>query len=172
MIKKRWKAAGLGFFVALFLPFAALDLLGHRDAMAAKDVREEKAPDFVLKDLQGRKFRLSENIGKPVLLIFGATWCPYCRDEIPRLKDIYANYSKRGLVILNIDIQESKEKVSRFAESYKLPYRVLLDEKADVAESYGVQGVPTMVLIDKKGMILCRQCRSVEPLIEKMLKKK
>ena len=169
---KRWKAAGLGFFVALFLPFAALDPLAYRDAMAAKDVREEKAPDFVLKDLQGRKFRLSENIGKPVLLIFGATWCPYCRDEIPRLKDIYANYSKRGLVILNIDIQESKEKVSRFAESYKLPYRVLLDEKADVAESYGVQGVPTMVLIDKKGMILCRQCRSVEPLIEKMLKKK
>ena len=169
---KRWKAAGLGFFVALLLPFAALDLLGHRDAMAAKDVREEKAPDFVLKDLQGRKFRLSENWGKPVLLIFGATWCPYCRDEIPRLKDIYANYSKRGLVILNIDIQESKEKVSRFAESYKLPYRVLLDEKADVAESYGVQGVPTMFLIDKKGMILCRPCRSVEPLIEKMLKKK
>lgn len=169
---ERWKAAGLGFFVALFLPFAALELLAYRDAMAAKDVREEKAPDFVLKDLQGRKFRLSENMGKPVLLIFGATWCPYCRDEIPRLKDIYANYGKRGLVILNIDIQESKEKVSRFAASYKLPYRVLLDEKADVAESYGVQGVPTMVLIDKKGMIVCRQCRSVEPLIEKMLKKK
>ena len=169
---KRCKTAGLGFFVALLLPFAALDLLSYRDAMAAKDVREEKAPDFVLKDLHGRKFRLSENIGKPVLLIFGATWCPYCRDEIPRLKDIYANYGKRGLVILNINIQESKEKVSRFAESYKLPYRVLLDEKADVAESYGVQGVPTMVLIDKKGMILCRQCRSVEPLIEKMLKNK
>lgn len=169
---KRLKAAGLGFFVALLLPFAALDLLSYRDAMAAKYVREEKAPDFVLKDLQGRKFRLSENRGKPVLLIFGTTWCPYCRDEIPRLKDIYANYGKRGLVMLNIDIQESKKKVSRFADSYKLPYRVLLDEKADVAESYGVQGVPTMFLIDKKGMILCRQCRSVEPLIENMLKKK
>lgn len=168
----RWKAAGLGFFVALFLPVAALDLLAYRDAMAAKDVREEKAPDFVLKDLQGRKFRLSENTGKPVLLIFGTTWCPYCRDEIPRLKDIYANYGKRGLVILNINIQESKKKVSRFADSYKLPYRVLLDEKADVAESYGVQGVPTMVLIDKKGMIVCRRCRSIEPLIERMLKNK
>ncbi|HLA29229.1 MAG TPA: TlpA disulfide reductase family protein [Syntrophales bacterium] len=169
---KRCKTAGLGLFVALCLPFVSLDLLASRDAMAAKDVRDEKAPDFVLKDLQGRKFRLSENIGKPVLLIFGATWCPFCRDEIPRLKDIYANYGKRGLVMLNIDIQESKEKVSRFASSYKLPYRVLLDEEADVAESYGVRGVPTMVLIDKKGMIVCRQCLSVEPLIEKMLKKK
>jgi peroxiredoxin len=132
--------------------------------------QEEKAPDFVLKDLQNRKFKLSDHKGKPVLLIFGATWCPYCRDAIPHLKDIYERYGKKGLVAVNIDIQESRDKVSRFADKYKLPYRVLLDENAEVAQNYGVQGVPTLVLIDKNGMIACRQCNTVEQLLDKMLK--
>ena len=164
-MKKRYKAVILGILVALFLPFA------YSDAGNAGDGLQEKAPDFTLKDLQGRKFRLSENKGKPVLLIFGATWCPYCLEEIPRLKEIYADYGKRGLIMVNIDIQESRDKVSRFANKYKLPYRVLLDETAEVAGNYGVQGVPTMVLLDRNGMILCRQCRAVEPFLEKMLKK-
>ena len=125
-----------------------------------------------MQDLQGRKFKLSENKGKPVLLVFGATWCPSCREEIPRLKEIFANYGKKGLVMVNIDIQESQDKVSRFADRYKLTYPVLLDEKAEVARSYGVRGIPTLVLVDKEGMILCSQCRSVERYLDKMLLKK
>jgi len=156
--------------LAIFPIIAAPELfvfLGTGDAKAAP---EGKAPDFVLKDLQGGKFKLSNHKGKPVLLIFGTTWCPYCRDDIPRLKDIYNGYVKKGLIMANIDIQESRDRVSRFADKYKLPYLVLLDETADVAKSYGVQGVPTMVLIDQKGMVVCRRCPSVEPLLDKMLR--
>jgi peroxiredoxin len=163
---KRYKAVILGILVALFLPFAYPAAGNARDGLL-----REKAPDFTLKDLQGIKFTLSENKGKPVLLVFGATWCPYCISDIPRLKEIYADYGKRGLIMVNIDIQESLDKVSRFAKKYQLPYRVLLDETAEVAEKYGVQGVPTTVLLDKNGMIVCRQCRAVEPFLEKMLKK-
>lgn len=169
---KRGKVAILGFLVAIFLPFIVSDLFAYRGLGDAKEALREKAPDFALKDLQDRNFKLSDHKGKPVLLIFGATWCPYCRDEIPRLKEIYAGYGKKGLVMANIDIQESRDKVSRFADKYKLPYRVLLDETADVAKNYGVRGVPTMVLIDKQGMIVCRKCPSVEPLLEKMFRKR
>ncbi len=132
----------------------------------------EKAPDFTLKDLQGRKFSLNENKGKPVLLVFSTTWCPYCIEEIPRLKDIYAKYGTKGLLMLQVDIQESQAKVAKFVEKHKLPYRVLLDETADVAKSFGVQGVPTLVLLDKDGMIVCRQCPTIEPLLDKMFKQK
>ncbi|MFA4915218.1 MAG: TlpA disulfide reductase family protein [Syntrophales bacterium] len=130
---------------------------------------ETKAPDFVLKDLKDNQFKLSDHRGKPVLLIFTATWCGYCRTEIPHFKDIYASYEKRGLVMVNIDIQESQERVSQFAAKYSLPYRILLDKTGDVASSYDVRGVPTMVLIDKEGKVLCWQCRSVDTVLKTLL---
>jgi peroxiredoxin len=140
---------------------------------AAKTAFVEKAPDFVLKDLNGQKFRLSDFRGKqPVLIIFSATWCTFCREEIPHFKSIHAAYAKQGLEIVNIDIQESKEKVAKFTAKYGLPYRVLLDEDGTVGGIYDIRGVPSMVLVDPNGNILCRQCQRVEPLIETLLKKK
>ena len=140
---------------------------------AAKTAFVEKAPDFVLRDLNGRKFRLSDFRGKqPVLIIFSATWCTFCREEIPHFKSIHAAYAKQGLEIVNIDIQESKEKVAKFTAKYGLPYRVLLDEDGAVSGIYDIRGVPSMVLVDPNGNILCRQCQRVEPLIEMILKKK
>jgi peroxiredoxin len=168
----RCKVALWGILIAAIISFIAVELFAYPVLGYPKGTRQEKAPDFALNDLQGRKFKLSDSKGKPVLLVFGATWCPYCREEIPRLKDIYAAYGKKGLVFVNIDIQESRDKVLRFADKYKLPYRTFIDEKAEVASNYDVQGVPTLVLIDRDGMILCRQCSTVEPLLDKMFKQK
>ena len=133
---------------------------------------ENKAPDFVLTDLNGQKFRLSDHKGKrPVLLIFSTTWCTFCRAEIPHFKSLYASYAQQGLEIVNIDIQESKEKVAKFVAKNELPYRTLLDEDGMVSGVYKVRGVPTMILVDKNGMIVCHQCRSVDTLLKTMMKK-
>jgi peroxiredoxin len=133
---------------------------------------ENKAPDFVLTDLNGQKFRLSDYKGKkPVLLIFSTTWCTYCRAEIPHFKSLYDSYAKQGLEIVNIDIQESKEKVAKFVAKHELPYRTLLDEDGTVSGVYEVRGVPTMVLVDKNGMIAYHQCRSVDTLLKTKIKK-
>jgi peroxiredoxin len=132
---------------------------------------EEKAPDFVLADLKGQKFRLSDHRGKrPVLIIFSTTWCTFCKAEIPRFKSLYATYARQGLEVVNIDIQESKEKVAKFASQNQLPYRVLLDEDGSVSGVYEIRGVPTMVLVDKNGMVACRQCRTVESVLASMMK--
>jgi peroxiredoxin len=133
---------------------------------------EEKAPDFVLADLKGQKFRLSDHRGKqPVLIIFSATWCTFCKAEIPHFKSLYSTYAKQGLEVVNIDIQESKEKVAKFASQNQLPYRVLLDEDGTVSGVYEIRGVPTMILVDKNGMVVCRQCRTVENVLETIMKK-
>jgi peroxiredoxin len=142
----------------------------------ASDVRmtpvEEKAADFVLADLKGKKFRLSDHWGKrPVLIIFSTTWCTFCKAEIPHFKSLYATYARQGLEVVNIDIQESKEKVAKFASQNQLPYRVLLDEDGAVSGVYEIRGVPTMILVDKNGMVICRQCRTVETVLETILKK-
>jgi peroxiredoxin len=154
--------------IAMFVVFAMPEWFAQRGATEVKDVRDDKAPDFILKDIKGGKFSLNDQRGKPVLLIFGATWCPSCREEIPHLKDIYARYAKKGLIMVNIDIQESRDKVSRYADKYELPYRLLLDENGAVSEMYGIRGVPTMILLDEAGMIVGGQ-RFIDSLLEKML---
>jgi peroxiredoxin len=155
--------------------FLALNLVGCSSEKPEReekfDIRkqsiEEKAPAFVLKDLKGNDVKLSDYRGKIVLLVFGTTWCPYCRAEIPRLKEIYSRYRGKGLEIVNIDIQESEEKVSSFTTKHKIPYKVLLDKTGGVARAYKVRGVPTKILVGKDGTILCRECRSVDILLEK-----
>jgi peroxiredoxin len=161
-----------GILGLLLIPWTVNEAMANRGIGNAGEAVVDRAPDFTLKDLQGRNFKLSEHRGKPVLLVFGATWCPYCVQEIPRLKDMFAKYAPQGVAIVNIDIQESPAKVARFAEKHKLPYRVLLDETASVANNYGVRGVPNFTLLDKNGVVACRQCTSVEPLLDRMLKKK
>jgi peroxiredoxin len=174
----RWFAAVVMITSVLLLPpdtrsFGPKPPAVEKPPAAAKAAFVEKAPDFVLRDLNGRKFRLSNSRGKqPVLIIFSATWCTFCREEIPHFKSIHAAYAKQGLEIVNIDIQESKEKVAKFTAKYGLPYRVLLDEDGVVGGIYDIRGVPSMVLVDPNGNILCRQCQRVEPLIETLLKKK
>jgi peroxiredoxin len=70
----------------------------------------------------------------------------------------------------NIDIHESQDKVSRFAARYQLPYRVLLDERGDVASAYGIVGVPAMILI-KDGVVVTRNYRLVDGILAKLFKK-
>ena len=171
-MKKSWKRFLPSLLLLLLLPVAASEVHGF-PGMGKVGVAApaEVAPDFALKDLQGRNFKLSEQRGKPVLLVFGATWCPSCREEIPHLKEIYAKYTSKGLVIVNVDVDEPQAQVARFAEKYKLPYRVVVDERARVARNYHVWGVPNFILLDKEGKFVCQECQEVEPLLEKLLRR-
>lgn len=131
-----------------------------------------KAPDFALKDLKGKTFRLTNNAGKPILLFFGATWCPACRTEIPAMKNMYKTFTPKGLEIFYIDIGESSKRVGRFAQTNSLPYRVLLDENEDVADQYNIVGVPTFILIDKEGLIISITHRSADLPLTKIFPEK
>ena len=163
-------AAALAIACLFSLP-SAVPAAKQKSFDITKPPSAEKAPDFVLTDLNGQQFRLSDHRGKrPVLLIFGTTWCTFCKAEIPHFKALHSTYAKQGLEIVNIDIQESKEKVAKFAAQNQLPYRVLLDESGAVSGVYEIRGVPTMILVDKNGMIVCRQCRTVDSLLPSIMK--
>lgn len=130
---------------------------------------EVYAADFTLKDLNGTNIRLSDFKGKMVLLNFMATWCPECLASIPYLKVIYAQYYKKGLIMININIQETEGKVAAYAKKHSLPYPIVLDQEGTIAKSYGVVGVPVKILIDRQGRIICWNCRSLDKLLEKNL---
>jgi peroxiredoxin len=160
----------VGFMVAVLA--SMISCSESRKPEAEKNSTHMTAPDFSLKDLTGKNFTLSAHKGKPVLLIFITTWCPTCRSEMPRYISIHEKYSRHGLEVVNIDIEEPREKVSRFAEKYNVSYRVLLDEKGNVAETYKIVGIPSMVLIDKEGKVLSKQYLAMDRLLENLLGKK
>jgi len=153
MIHKKFDLLLLGvLFIAVLYPTDCL--YGQYIPNAPFKAASISAPDFSLKDLQGKNFKLSSHLGKHVLIFFGTTWCPSCRNELPRYKEIYAAYARRGLEVVYINIMEPKEKVAKFVKAFSLPFKILLDMDGEVAASYRVIGVPTLTLIDKEGKII------------------
>jgi peroxiredoxin len=134
------------------VPFA-LSFGQYRPSVFSK---QEKipAPDFSLNDIQGKTFKLSSQRGHPVVMFFGATWCPACRSEMPFYKALYEKYAGLGLIFLYIDINESSKRVARFAKENSFPYIVLLDSDGNVANDYNLIGVPTLILVNKEGNII------------------
>jgi peroxiredoxin len=135
----------------------------------------QRAPDFTLNDLNGTPFTLSALRDKnPVLLIFWATWCPACRQSFPYFTDLQRQYGPRGLKVVSINIASNDPlpRVQRFQEEYKLPYRILYDEKTEVSRVYAVFGIPTSLIIDRDGIIQYRGTMlpaNVDQLLDKLL---
>jgi peroxiredoxin len=138
----------------LFFFNPANPVWGQRTSNTPSQSAQLQAPDFSLKDLNGKVFRLSSQRGKPVLLFFGTTWCPSCRQQLPLYKEIYSNYTGRGLEVIYINIMEPQGKVAKFVSANALPFRILLDESGEVADNYNIIGVPTIIMIDRKGKII------------------
>jgi thiol-disulfide isomerase/thioredoxin len=111
---------------------------------------------FELEDLDGTVHSLSDHLGKVVFLNFWATWCGPCRFEMPSMERLHEELNEEGLVILAVDLQESKEQVSRFADELDLTFTILMDKTGTVGAQYGARSIPTTYLIDREGKIFAR----------------
>ncbi len=116
----------------------------------------QNTPDFTLPLFNGgQSVALSEVYKQqPVLIVFWASWCPSCVSEVRTLNQWQELYGPRGLKILAIDVQESSEKMERFMQKHAITYPVLMDTSGEVAGRYGVNSLPTSVLLAKGGEIL------------------
>lgn len=88
------------------------------------------------------------------MLHFWATWCPPCREEMPLFQKLYDELSTSGLVIIGINVGESPEIVRNFVRESGVTFPILLDEKGEIANRYGVRGLPTTFWIDSEGKIV------------------
>ena len=116
------------------------------------------AADFRLPDLEGRQVTLGPFLGKtPVLLVFWATWCPECKAAIPEINALATGPLAEKVQIFGLDFRESREKVALAVKARGIRYPVLLDERGQAARAYGVVGIPTYILIDRKGNVSWRK---------------
>ena len=139
------------------LPRFTTQQFGVLDVRASRPAVGVTAPDFVLQEAStGRAIKLSELRGKPVVLNFWATWCGPCRSEMPAFQETYAKRGVGGsndLVILAVDVKESKDQVAYFQKQFGLTFPLVLDREGDVVSQYGAQGLPATYFIDKTGIV-------------------
>jgi peroxiredoxin len=147
----------LSTFVAFSLTFNVTKDLVFAEVKTGIDVGQKASP-FKLSTVDGKEIELGTFAkDKVTLLVFGTTWCPSCRHEIPILKEYYSEFKDDGLNVLGIDIQESVKKVKSLIEKHQITYPVVLDSNADVASLYKVVGIPLNVILDKNGVIIYKE---------------
>lgn len=123
------------------------------EADQRQDTDEEMAPEFSATDLDGHTWTLDGLEGRPVVINFWATWCPPCREELPVLQKLSDEYAEDDLVILLVDVQESKELVRDYLAARNVTLPCVLDEDGRLSRLYRVNSFPTNVLIRPDGTI-------------------
>jgi peroxiredoxin len=114
----------------------------------------QKAPDFVLTDLQGEKHHLADYKGQAVFLNFWGTWCKPCETEMPYINNQYHQFKDQGVQVLAVNVGESKLAVEKFAENHKLDFPIVIDKDGQVQSAYGIDPLPASFLIDKNGKVI------------------
>ena len=123
---------------------------------ATAQVKEgEDAPNFTLKNLDGKEISLSEFRGKHVLVNFWATWCGPCKIEMPSLEALYEKFKDKNFALLAISNDMFGANIVKpFVKAHKINFTVLLDQRLKVSNAFGVVSLPTTFMIDPQGKII------------------
>jgi len=113
------------------------------------------APEFNLNTLDDVNVSLSDYVGDPILIVFFASWCPYCQSEAPIVQSVFEKYQSKGFKVLAVNVTENDNvaDVELFAQNYGWEFPVLLDNDGKVGDLYHQSGVPMNVFIDRQGVI-------------------
>lgn len=135
-------------------PDSGEDGSGSGNTDTASDENKIMAPDFSLKNLDGETVKLSDYRGKIVILNFWAVWCKWCKVEMPDFNELNKELEKDDeVVILTVNVEESRETVTKYLKSENISLNVLMDEDGTVAQTYGISGLPNTFIINKDGTV-------------------
>jgi len=139
------------------------------------DSKRKHAPDFALKDANGKVVRLADYQGKVVLLDFWATWCGPCVIEIPWFTEFERKYKDRGFEVVGVSMDDDGWKaITPFVAKRKMNYRVVLGDDKTGDQYGGLEALPTTFVIDRYGRIASVHVglaskKDFEDAIEKLL---
>ncbi len=142
------------FFSLLIL----LLLSGNCISLRASQAKEYLVP-FAGKDLNGQPVDLRQSIGsRPVMLIFWASWCPSCVTEVPKINQLAKKYRQRGMdfIAVNVGYNDSVERARAFIKEAAMDYPAVFDSSGMISSRYMIQGVPTVIIADKHGLVRFR----------------
>lgn len=154
---KKWILLSLAllFSAGLFAQNAAED----PDMKYATDLLKKgtPAPDFTLNDIEGNSVSIKDFLGKKVVLVFWASWCPDCRAEVPELKEMQAKADPEKVAFVSISFDRTEEAWKKYVLENELGGVQLFDasgkKESAVGDAYHVKWIPALYLIDEKGKI-------------------
>lgn len=117
------------------------------------EITGEPAPDFVLRGVDGPNLRLSEYRGRVVLLGFWASWCGDCRAQIKALVELNDRYAGAGFDLVTVSLDGDSRQAEQAIDSLDIDFPVLHDPDGHVGETYGVEHMPYVALIDRDGIV-------------------
>jgi thiol-disulfide isomerase/thioredoxin len=124
------------------------NIIVHKEPL---DIKELKFKDFNLNDVD-----LTNKKGNIMILNFWATWCAPCKKEMPSLEELSKSYPEIAIYPINLE-KPNKEKTKLFYESLDIKYlKIYFDPEFKLVKSFNMRGVPTSILIDKKGKEFAR----------------
>lgn len=139
--KKTLFASALALCVCAATAFAGGKSLKVGDAV----------PDLKTFQLQGQ---LPDDLkGKVVLLDFWASWCGPCKESFPVMEDLHKKYGAKGLVILAVNVDESKDAMQDFLKEHKASFAILHDATKKLVGTANISSMPTSFLLDKEGKV-------------------
>lgn len=121
-------------------------LIGKPAPTFSLPVTANARPDLKQVDLAALK-------GKAVLLDFWASWCGPCAAEAPLIDRLARRYEKKGLVVLGVNVSDTPEVTQAYAAKLGLSYPMVVDDERKVESAYGVEKLPSLIVIDKEGRV-------------------
>lgn len=160
---RRWPLLAVGAVLVVLLGFIAWDQRpwagdepsnsGGLGMLATGQPRPgEPAPDFALESQNGERVTLSQFQGRPVFLNFWATWCTFCKEEMPDMQRVQDEFGD-DLVVIGVNAGDGVEAGEQFAGSVEIGYLRLYDRDLEVTDGYRVLAMPTSYFIAPDGTI-------------------
>lgn len=115
--------------------------------------RENYAPSFVVTTVRGKRLTLQELRGKVVLLDFWASWCPPCRETLPKIATLAYEFPSDRFVLISVSDDQNRQVWQQFIRDHQMEWPQVFDPGDGLSRKFQVQGLPTLVLIDQQGVV-------------------
>jgi len=110
-------------------------------------------PDFVGLGAKGEQVLISASRGKVVALVFWASWCGRCREELPLLEKLQVGVGREHIDVIAVNFKESRNDYRKLRRQLRYTMTMTHDADGEIGKTYGVRGIPHLVLIDRSGKI-------------------
>jgi thiol-disulfide isomerase/thioredoxin len=135
----------------LFKTLCALAVATIAAAPSLAVAPAKPAPQFKLASMAGKPVSLDQYKGQVVMINFWASWCGPCRQEMPILEKLHGKYKPMGFSMIGVNVEPDSNLATNWLKTTPVTFPILFDTKSEVSKLYAVAGMPSTVIIDRKG---------------------